>query len=70
MHGEKLLAMIQKADAESIDYILDAAMRRKRELYPDWELFYCAAPKGMITGPEEMIRKAMDFERKLKEKYK
>lgn len=69
MRREKLVAIIQNADAETIDYILDAAIQRKRELYPDWELFYCAVPKDAITSPEEMVGKAQAFERKLRAKY-
>lgn len=69
MQTNDILQLIAGADAQEIDYILDAAMNRKRELYPDWELFYCAAPKGSINSPEEMVRKAWEFDRKMKEKY-
>ena len=64
-----VIKLISKADACTIDYILDTAMKRKRELYPDWELFYCAAPKDTISGPEDMIRRAILFEKMLKGKY-
>lgn len=60
---------INKADAESIDYILNAAIQRKRELHPDWELFYCAAPKDSVSSPEDMVRKAWEFEQEMKAKY-
>lgn len=66
---KRIIKGIKNADAETIDYILDAAIQRKRELYPDWELFYCAAPKDAITSPEEMVGKAQAFERKLRAKY-
>ena len=65
-----VVGIIKIADAEEIDYILDTVMNRKRELYPDWELFYCAAPKETVSSPEEMVRKAWEYERRLKEKYR
>jgi len=69
MRREKLVAIIQNADAESIDYILNAAIQRKRELHPDWELFYCAAPKDSVSSPEDMVRKAWEFDQEMKAKY-
>ena len=60
---------IQTADVESIDYILSAAMDRKQTLYPDWEIFYCAAPKDSVSSPEEMVKKAWEFDQELKAKY-
>jgi len=38
-------------------------------LAPDWEIFYCAAPKDSIGSPEEMVRKAWAFDQELKAKY-
>ena len=49
MRMERLIEEIEKANVLQIDHILDAAMERKRQLYPDWELFYCAAEKGKIN---------------------
>ena len=69
MHIEKLLKEIEKANILQVDYILDSAMKRKRELYPDWEIFYCAAQKTRINSPEEMIRAAWDFQMRIKQKY-
>lgn len=54
-------------DASQIEYIMDAAIKRKRELYPDWEIFDCAAEKGRINGVEDMLRAAWDFEQRLRE---
>ena len=70
MHRKELLQEIAKADREMIDLVLNVAMDRKRELYPDWELFYCAALKGSVGSPDEMVRCAWEFEQKLKEKYR
>ncbi len=59
MRSETLIQAILRADKVQIDQVLDAAMQRKRELYPNWKLFYFAAEKGSTHGPEEMIRNAM-----------
>ena len=66
MRIEILIEEIEKANVLQIDDILDAAMKRKRELYPDWELFYCAAEKGKISGPEDMLKAAWEFERRIR----
>lgn len=67
MYPYKIVAEIMQLDAGQIEYIMDAAIKRKRELFPDWELFYCAAEKGKINGPEDMLRAAWEFEQKLRE---
>ena len=69
MQMNELLELIAEADMKAIDYILSAAMDRKQTLYPDWEIFYCAAPKDSVSSPEEMVRKAWVFDQELKEKY-
>ena len=69
MQRDEILRAIQTADIMIIDDILGVAMNRKKELYPDWELFYCASEKGETNGPEKMIRAAWEFERRIKAKY-
>lgn len=69
MRNEELIRAIYAADVMQIEEILHAAICRKRELYPDWELFYCAAEKEKINSPEDMIRAAWEFEQRLREKY-
>ena len=69
MRIEKLLEEIERANVFQVDYILDAAMKRKRELYPDWELLYCAAEKGTINGPEDMLQAAWEFEKRIRENW-
>ena len=46
MELEKTIEAIQHADAAEIDFLLDTALRRKRDLNPDWELLYFAHPKN------------------------
>lgn len=68
MQINKLLYEIRKANAMFIDDILGTAMDRKRELYPDWELFYCASEKGKMNGVEDMLQAAWEFEQRLRAK--
>ena len=37
---EEMLSAIARANEDEIEKILRAAIRRKRELYPDWEITY------------------------------
>ena len=46
MQLDEMVRKIGAADSEMIDMILDAAMNRKRELYPEWEMVYLALPKN------------------------
>ena len=43
---EEQIKAIMKMDSLQIDYILDAVLKRKRELYPDWNIIYYAHKKG------------------------
>lgn len=43
---KRIMRDIQKADAREVDEILDAAMARRKQLYPDWEMVYFAVPKN------------------------
>lgn len=42
---DELLAKIKEATCSEIDALLNAAIERKRELFPDWETVYLAMPK-------------------------
>lgn len=46
MSLEELMKRIEQSDKEEIIDVLDAAMKRKRELYPDWDIIYYAGKKG------------------------
>jgi len=69
MRQGKLIEEIGKANVLQIDYLMDAVMQRKRELYPKWELFYCAAEKGEINGPEDMLRAAWAVEQRIRKEW-
>ncbi len=40
-----ILKFIQEAGAAEVDAIFEASFDRKRELYPQWDLFYFAMPR-------------------------
>lgn len=69
MEIARLIREIENADVFQVDRILDAAMKRKQQLYPDWEIFYCAAQKGKIRGPEDMLKAAWEFEQRIRQNY-
>lgn len=37
---EEMISAIMQANEDEIEKILRTAIRRKRELYPDWEICY------------------------------
>lgn len=49
MDMREILSEIAQADEDSIEDILTAAMKRKQQLYPDWDIRYLAVPR---TGGE------------------
>lgn len=42
---EAILERIDAATTSEIDGILHVALERKRELYPEWDIYYVAVPK-------------------------
>ena len=49
MDRREILSAIAQADEDFIEDILTAAMKRKQQLYPDWDIRYLAVPR---TGEE------------------
>ena len=45
--------LIGRASQKRTDMVLNAAMKRKRELFPDWDIVYMALPKN---SPEERVK--------------
>ncbi len=43
---DEVYRKIEEAGLEEVDELLGAAIDRKRELFPDWEILYLAMPKG------------------------
>ena len=48
-----IIYAIQQADTTWIDTILDAALARRQDLYPNWDMTYIALPKD---DPKERSR--------------
>ena len=51
---------ICNADTKEIDEILNLAVARRQELYPDWDMVYLAIPKGASEGTREIFEKLME----------
>ena len=45
MDRREILSAIAQADEDFTEDILTAAMKRKQQLYPDWDIRYLAAPR-------------------------
>ena len=65
VYMQDILERIAKADTYDTDMIFQAALERKRKLFPGWEIVYCAEEKEKIKGPEELIRSMWEFEGKI-----
>ena len=58
---EYILNRIRNADSMEIDQIFDLALKRKREVYPDWAIYYAAVPKNNREEREETIKELLYF---------
>ncbi len=59
MKFEEILEAIEEADALRIDKYLDAAINRKRELYPAWEITYIAMERQSGKEKWEAVHKIL-----------
>ena len=50
---DMIIHAVQQADTTWIDTILDAALARRQDLYPNWDMTYIALPKD---DPKERSR--------------
>ncbi len=55
MSKEEIFEAIEEASAAEIDEYLDAALNRKRELYPDWDICYLALPNNAPKQRKELL---------------
>lgn len=46
MNKEEVLRAVAQADGDFVEEILTAAINRKRQLHPDWEIRYLALPRS------------------------
>ena len=53
-----ILRMIAKTDDAFVEKVLSAAIARKRELHPDWEIRYLAQPKAADEKEQERYERA------------
>ena len=58
---EGILDRIKNAKEYEIDIIFDTALERKRELYPEWVIYYAAVPKLNREEREQTIRDMLYF---------
>lgn len=56
-----LICAIRTAGAEVIDELLLEVMDRKRQLYPDWDIWYHAYEKGKAAQMELEIRRILEM---------
>lgn len=55
--------MIRSADADDLERILTAALERKRQMFPQWDIIYLALPKydeAERVATLEFVRKWTD----------
>ncbi len=62
---QSILAYIMQADEILVDEILEAAVSRRRQLYPDWEMLYFALPKGDRPKWPDYLVEVLKLETKL-----
>lgn len=64
-----VVAEIEKADTLETDMLLEAVIKRKRALYPQWDIFYLALPKTDWDKRERILEAVIRLERKMREDY-
>lgn len=52
---DEVYMKVEEAGMEEIDELLGAAIERKRELFPDWEILYLAMPKRDTQKWKEIL---------------
>lgn len=55
-------ALVKYANQKQIDQILEAAIERRAELFPDWEMAYIVLPKNDPEKRTEMLRRMVKIE--------
>ena len=56
MEMKQIIEMLKTGDKELVDEVFQVAYDRKKELYPEWVLLYCALPKKKLEQLEENQR--------------
>lgn len=64
-HGDDVMdevyMKIEEAGVEEIDELLSAAIDRKRELFPEWEILYLALPKRDTQKWQEILNQVYSY---------
>ena len=65
MPMDEVIRAIEQTDAENMQDVMQAAMKRYRELYPDWKMVFlsakCDAQDARSRGALELICKAEEL---------
>jgi len=64
MLNKLVLYYIERACRKQIDEILNAAMRRKETLFPNWEICYLALPKNDRENRQRILEKMLELEKR------
>lgn len=64
MDLDVIMKEIEAANPVQVEALMDAVFARKRSLFPDWEIFYIALPKGNWEQREQMLKIILEVERK------
>lgn len=65
MPMDEVIRAIEQTDAENMQDVMQAAMKRYRELYPKWKMVFLSAPKDTTDAQSraalELICKAEEL---------
>ncbi len=56
MNIRRLVKKMRKSDAITVDAVFQAALERKMELYPEWEIIYLALERENRESRKEIVR--------------
>ncbi len=60
MKANRLIRKIQKAEEANVDAILGAALARKMELCPEWEIVYMAVSRDTKQKWQKTVRAVLE----------
>ena len=55
MPVDEIIRAIEQTDAENMQDLLQATMKRYRELYPDWKILFLSAKPDAADGASKAI---------------
>lgn len=58
---DEVYMKIEEAGVEEVDELLSAAIDRKRELFPEWEILYLALPKRDTQKWQEILNQVYSY---------